>query len=83
MAFVHLCWISIPQGKFSVLQGEEQPLILSVADPDPDPYVFGLLGPDPDPSVIDTVHIMIRLRIFLLSSKNSRKNVDSYIFVTS
>ena len=41
----------------------------SVADPDPpDPHVF---GPDPDLSII------------LLSSKTSKKNFDSYCFMTS
>jgi hypothetical protein len=38
--------------------------------PDPDPLVRGMI-PDPDPSII-----------FLSSSKNSKKNLDSYCFVT-
>jgi hypothetical protein len=39
--------------------------------PDPDPLVRGM-GPDPDPFII-----------LLSSSKNSKKNLDSYCFVTS
>jgi hypothetical protein len=42
----------------------------SVADTDP-----LVRGTDPDPD--------IRLRILLSSSKNSKKNLDSYCFVTS
>jgi hypothetical protein len=46
-------------------------------DPDPDPLVGGVdpdpdPPPDPDPSII-----------LLSSSKNSKKNLDSYCFVTS
>jgi hypothetical protein len=38
-------------------------------DPDPDPLVRGMdPDPDPDPSI---------------TSKNSKKNLDSYCFVTS
>jgi hypothetical protein len=41
--------------------------------------VFGsVVDPDPDP-VVDTVPIWI----LLPSSKNSKKNADSYCFVTS
>jgi hypothetical protein len=39
--------------------------------PDPDLLVRGM-DPDPDPSII-----------LLLPSKNSKKNLDSYCFVTS
>ena len=39
--------------------------------PDSDPLVRGM-DPDPDPSLI-----------ILSSSKNSKKNLDSYCFVTS
>jgi hypothetical protein len=39
--------------------------------PDPDPLVRGM-DPDPDPSII-----------LLSSSKNSKKNLESYCFVTS
>ncbi len=48
-----------------------------VQDPDPpDPYVFGL--PDPDP----LVRGMDRIWRLLSSSKTSKKNIDSYCFVT-
>jgi hypothetical protein len=40
--------------------------------PDPDPLVRGM-DPDPDPALI---------RILLSSCKNSKKNLDSYYFVT-
>ncbi len=51
----------------------------SVADPDPnpdpsDPYVLGLLDPDPFVRGMDADHST--------SSKNSKKNLDSYRFVT-
>jgi hypothetical protein len=36
---------------------------------------LGLLDPDPDP--------LVRSRIPLSSSKNNKKNLDSYCFVTS
>jgi hypothetical protein len=39
--------------------------------PDPDPLILGM-DIDPDP-----------LRILLSASKNSKKNLDSYCFVTS
>jgi hypothetical protein len=47
-------------------------LSVSVADPnpDPDPHVFG----PPDP--------LVWSRILLSSCKNSKKNIDSYYFVT-
>ncbi len=38
--------------------------------------------PDPDPLVWGTVWISIRLQILLSSSKNRKKNLDSYCFVT-
>jgi hypothetical protein len=38
---------------------------------------LGLLDPDPDHYSMD------RIRIFLLSSKNSKENFDTYCFVTS
>jgi hypothetical protein len=44
---------------------------ISVGDPEPDPYVFGL--PRSGSGSIST----------LSSSKNSKKNLDSYWFVTS
>jgi len=44
---------------------------MSLGLPDPDPLVKSM-DPDPDPSII-----------FLSSSKNSKKNLDSYCFVTS
>jgi hypothetical protein len=53
--------------------GHPDPLIRGM-DPDSDPA----LDPDPDPSI----RIWIRLRILLSSSKNSKKNLDSYYFVT-
>jgi hypothetical protein len=43
--------------------------------PDPDPLVRGM-DPDPDPDPDPTI-------ILLSSSKNSKKNLDSYCFVTS
>jgi hypothetical protein len=39
---------------------------------------LGLLDPDPDP----LVRCRIRIRILLSSCKNSKKNHDSYFFVT-
>jgi hypothetical protein len=45
------------------------PNVFGSPDPDPDPLVRGV---DPDPSII-----------LLSSSKNSKKNLDSYFFVTS
>jgi hypothetical protein len=42
--------------------------------PDPDPLVRGM-DPDPAPNP--------RFWTLLLSSKNSKKNLDSYCFVTS
>jgi hypothetical protein len=44
-------------------------MFLGLPDPDPDPLVRDV-DPDQDPSII------------LLSSKNSKKNLDSYCFVT-
>jgi hypothetical protein len=41
-------------------------MFLGLQDPDPDPLVRGM-DPDPDPSII---------------MKNSKKNLDSYYFVT-
>jgi hypothetical protein len=49
-------------------------MFLGLLDPDPDPLVR-CMDPDPDPS-------LIRIRIILSSCKNSKKNLDSYIFVT-
>jgi hypothetical protein len=46
-------------------------MFLGPLDPDPDPLVRGMdldTAPDPDPSII---------------CKNSKKNLDSYCFVTS
>jgi hypothetical protein len=40
---------------------------------------LGLLDQDPDP----LVRVWIRIRILLSSSKNSKKKLDSYCFVTS
>jgi hypothetical protein len=54
----------------------------SVADPDPsDPYLcfLGLLDPDPDPIVRGTEPDPG----FLSASKHSKKNLNSYCFVTS
>jgi hypothetical protein len=45
--------------------------------PDPDPLVRGM-DPDSDPSM-DPDHSIILLSL----SKNSKKNLDSYCFVTS
>jgi hypothetical protein len=50
-------------------------MILGLPDPDPDPLVRGM---DPDPRIL----LWIRIRILLLSCKNSKKNLDSYYFVT-
>jgi len=41
---------------------------------------LGLLDPDPDKTVIEA---RIRIRILISSSKISKKNLDSYCFVTS
>jgi hypothetical protein len=48
----------------------------SVADPDP--HVFG-----PPGSGSISAEAWIRIRVLLSSSKNSKKNLDSYCFVTS
>jgi hypothetical protein len=53
-------------------------------DPDPDPLVRGIdpdplvRGMDPDPDPLIRVWIRIRLS----TCKNSKKNLDSYYFVT-
>jgi hypothetical protein len=47
-------------------------MFLGLQDPDPDPLVRGM-DPDPDPALD---------RILLSSFKNSKKNLDSYYFVT-
>jgi hypothetical protein len=47
-------------------------MFLGLLDPDPDPLVRGM---DPDPA-LDWI------RILLSSCKNSKKNLDSYYFVT-
>jgi hypothetical protein len=47
-----------------------------VADPNSDLF----LGLDPDPDPLGTV--WIRIRILLSASKNSKKNLNSYCFVT-
>jgi hypothetical protein len=57
-----------------------KPLRSSVPDP-LDPNVLGL--PDPDYKSDVWIRIRIRFRILLSSSKNSKKNLDSYCFVTS
>jgi hypothetical protein len=45
-------------------------MLLGLLDPDPDPLVRGMdPDPDPDPALIS-------------SCKNSKKNLDSYYFVT-
>jgi hypothetical protein len=54
----------------------ERHVACSIADPDP--HVLGL--PDPDPLVRGTG--MDRIRILLSSCKNTKKNLDSYYFVT-
>ncbi len=43
---------------------------------------FGPPGGDPDPDPLSEIWIRIRLRILLSSCKNSKKNLDSYYFVT-
>ncbi len=54
----------------------------SVADPDPelDPYVLAFLG---SWIYLFEVQIRMRHRILLSSSKNCKKNLDCYCFVTS
>jgi hypothetical protein len=53
----------------------------SVADPDPSgPFVFG--PPRSGAGFISQVWIRIWLRILLSSSKNSKKNLEFYCFVT-
>ncbi len=55
-------------------------VLLNVADPDPsDPYVFGLLDLDPD----SCQRYGSGSGFSLSSSNNSKKNLDSYCFVTS
>ncbi len=57
--------------------------ITSVADPNPDPsnpYVF---GPPGSGSISQQVQYGIWIRILLSSSKNRKKNLASYCFVTS
>jgi hypothetical protein len=46
---------------------------------------LGLLEPDPDPSEEVWIRIWLRIRIWILlsPSKKSKKNLDSYCFVTS
>jgi hypothetical protein len=44
-------------------------MFLGLPDPDPDP-LFRCMDPDPDPSII------------MQKLKNSKKNLDSYYFVT-
>jgi hypothetical protein len=62
-----------------VLNAKNRILGFSVVDPDP--HVFGPPGyPEPDPSVRGTV--CTRIRNHLLLSKNSKKNLDFYCFVT-
>ena len=49
----------------------------SVTDPDPDPHVFG-------PPGSGSIHLIIGSGFFYLlsSCKNSKKNLDSFYFVT-
>ena len=57
----------------------------SVADPDPnpDPHVFGPPGSGSTSQRIRIrILLWIRIRILLSSCKNSKKNLDSYYFVT-
>ena len=51
-------------------------MFLGLQDPDPDPLVRGM---DPDTGGI---LLWIRIRILLSSCKNSKKNLDSFYFVT-
>jgi hypothetical protein len=52
--------------------------ITNDVDPDPDLYVFG-----PPGSASGQVRTTIRLQILPSSSKNCKKNLDFYCFVTS
>jgi hypothetical protein len=45
----------------------------------PDPLVRGM---DPDPDPVINIQSRIWIRILLSSCKNSKKNFDSYYFVT-
>ena len=56
--------------------------IVADLDPNPDPHVLGL--PDPDPLLrgMDPDPDLLWIRILLSSCKNSKKNLDSYYFVT-
>ncbi len=52
--------------------------------PDPDPLIHMFLGiPDPNPDLSVTGMDPHPYIILLSSSKNSKKNLDSYCFVTS
>jgi hypothetical protein len=60
----------------------------SVADPDPPPGweknpESGMNIPDAFSESLETVFSSVRIRILLSSSKNSKKNLDSYCFATS
>jgi hypothetical protein len=50
-------------------------------EPDPDPHVFGPPGSGSG-STSQDVWIRLRIRILLSSFKNSKKNLDSFYFVT-
>jgi hypothetical protein len=54
-------------------------MFLDLLDPDLDPLVRGM-DPDPDP---DPDPLVRGIRILLSFSKNSKKNLDFYCFVTS
>jgi hypothetical protein len=61
----------------NALKGKMGRLQYSVSDPDL--YVFG----PPESGAVSQRYLLIRIRILLSSSKNSKKNLDSYCFVTS
>ncbi len=54
----------------------------SVVNPDPDP-LKSLPDPHPHPLVTRTVRIRLLIRILQSSSKNIKKNLDFYCFMTS
>jgi hypothetical protein len=61
-------------------------ILTKISVPNPDPHVLDLPNPDPlvrgmDPDPEPLVRGMVR--ILLASSKNSKKNLDYYCFVTS
>ncbi len=73
---------SIP-GLLKRLQIRGLPTTVPVSNPDPDPPGTHVLRPPGSGSISQRYGSAIRIRILLSASKNSKKNLDSYCFVTS